>query len=148
LFSFHAFLKVGATTSLFPYTRKMREYLVSTGREHVAQAADKYSDLLLKADPGAKYDQVIEINLSNLEPHLSTFLSFCCTHGDPGFFFSFVFSLTDFSACGCYFSNRRAIHSRRGHPDVRVWRKGKTAKVADQAVNGVDRFLHQFFLPG
>ncbi|KAJ7042504.1 aconitase family-domain-containing protein [Mycena alexandri] len=64
--------EVGATTSTFPYTPNMRAYLHATGRAPVARAADKAAKSgFLAADEGAEYDQVIEINLSELEPHIN-----------------------------------------------------------------------------
>ncbi|CED85427.1 aconitate hydratase [Phaffia rhodozyma] len=64
--------EVGATTSTFPYTENMRSYLQATGRAGVAAAADKAAAQgFLKADENAEYDQLIEINLSELEPHLN-----------------------------------------------------------------------------
>lgn len=62
--------EVGATTSLFPYTSSMRSYLDATGRRAVSTAADANSQFL-RADPGAYYDKVIEINLSEIEPHIN-----------------------------------------------------------------------------
>jgi len=64
--------EIGATTSLFPYNSRMSKYLKSTGREDIAREADKYQKNL-QADPGAesRYDRVIEINLSELEPHIN-----------------------------------------------------------------------------
>jgi len=68
--------EIGATTSLFPYDDKMAAYLKSTDRNDVAELADKYAEYL-KADneaianPSKYYDQVIEINLDELEPHLN-----------------------------------------------------------------------------
>ena len=54
--------EVGATTSTFPYTSNMRSYLVATGREPVAQAADQAAAAgYLSADEGAEYDELIEI---------------------------------------------------------------------------------------
>ena len=67
--------EVGATTSLFPYDKKMFEYLVATSRSDIADLAEKLKDDL-KADkqveeyPEKYYDEVIEINLSELEPHI------------------------------------------------------------------------------
>ena len=67
--------EVGATTSIFPYDKKMYEYLEATDRKDIANLADKIKDYL-KADkevhenPEKYYDQVIEINLSELEPHI------------------------------------------------------------------------------
>ncbi|CCA70178.1 probable mitochondrial aconitate hydratase [Serendipita indica DSM 11827] len=64
--------EVGATTSTFPYTPSMRAYLHATGRSPVAEAADKAgAQGYLKADEGAEYDEVIEINLADLEPTLN-----------------------------------------------------------------------------
>ena len=67
--------EVGATTSIFPYDKKMYEYLVATSRAEIAAEAEKIKDEL-KADdevfdnPEKYYDEVIEINLSELEPHI------------------------------------------------------------------------------
>ncbi|KAM6498293.1 Aconitase family (aconitate hydratase) domain containing protein [Amanita muscaria] len=64
--------EVGATTSTFPYTDNMREYLRATGRSAVAKAADDAAtNGYLSADAGAEYDEVIEINLSDLEPTIN-----------------------------------------------------------------------------
>ena len=68
--------EVGATTSLFAYDKNISEYLKATGREQVAEMADKLADYL-KADkeviesPEKYYDRVIEIDLSELEPYLN-----------------------------------------------------------------------------
>ena len=59
--------EIGATTSVFPFTKKMVEYLKATKRSAIADQAMKYKGLLA-ADEGAKYDRVVEINLSELEP--------------------------------------------------------------------------------
>ncbi|WPK23114.1 hypothetical protein PUMCH_000339 [Australozyma saopauloensis] len=65
--------EVGATTSTFPYQDAHRRYLQQTNRGPIADAADvalnKYN--FLKADEGADYDQIIEINLNTLEPHVN-----------------------------------------------------------------------------
>ncbi|XP_006454508.1 hypothetical protein AGABI2DRAFT_62721 [Agaricus bisporus var. bisporus H97] len=64
--------EVGATTSTFPYIRNMQSYLHATRRGPVAQAADKAAEAgYLSADKGAEYDEVIEINLSELEPTIN-----------------------------------------------------------------------------
>ncbi|TPX43595.1 3-isopropylmalate dehydratase [Synchytrium endobioticum] len=64
--------EVGATTSLFPYSQAMKKYLDATRRSHVANAADRAFEAgLLKADQGCYYDQVVEIKLAELEPHIS-----------------------------------------------------------------------------
>jgi aconitate hydratase len=67
--------EIGATTSIFAYDESMARYLKATNRAFAAAAADKHKDLLtpdpeVLANPAAFYDQVIEINLSELEPHL------------------------------------------------------------------------------
>ncbi|KAL1902915.1 aconitate hydratase [Sporothrix stenoceras] len=78
--------EVGATTSVFPYTEASARYLVSTRRDQQAQDAarfqqfrgtqasspnDKNAVFEFAADEGAEYDQLIEINLSELEPHIN-----------------------------------------------------------------------------
>jgi aconitate hydratase len=50
--------EIGATTSLFPYNSRMRDYLKATRREDIASEADKYAKNLLTADANAPYDQV------------------------------------------------------------------------------------------
>ncbi|TFK40960.1 aconitase family-domain-containing protein [Crucibulum laeve] len=64
--------EVGATTSTFPYTPNMRAYLNATGRSPVARAADEAASRgFLNADENAEYDEVIDINLSELEPTIN-----------------------------------------------------------------------------
>lgn len=68
--------EIGATTSVFGYDLKMAEYLKGTGRAKVAELADKvYLDLTgdkeVYENPEKYFDQVIEINLSELEPHIN-----------------------------------------------------------------------------
>lgn len=62
--------EIGATTSVFPYGIRMKKYLESTGRQAVAQEADKAAHMLVP-DKGAPYDRMVEINLSELEPHVN-----------------------------------------------------------------------------
>jgi aconitate hydratase len=62
--------EIGATTSLFPYNKRMADYLRATSRQDIAHEADSFKENL-RADEGAVYDQVIEINLSELEPHIN-----------------------------------------------------------------------------
>lgn len=62
--------EIGATTSVFPYTNYMREYLVATNRSEIANQADDNLSLLT-ADKNANYDRVIEIDLNKLEPHVN-----------------------------------------------------------------------------
>ena len=59
--------EIGATTSVFGYDQNMSQYLKATGREAIADAADKVSDHL-RSDDGANYDQVLEINPDDLKP--------------------------------------------------------------------------------
>ncbi|BFZ54390.1 aconitate hydratase [Savitreella phatthalungensis] len=60
--------EVGATTSLFPYSGSMREYLRATRRESVAAEADQHAHEYLSADANTTYDHTIEINLDEIEP--------------------------------------------------------------------------------
>jgi len=62
--------EVGATTSFFPYNRRMADYLKATSRADIANFADTYKKFLTP-DEGCQYDSVIEINLSELEPHIN-----------------------------------------------------------------------------
>lgn len=63
--------EIGATTSTFPFNKRMADYLGATGRSGIAAEAKKYEKSVLSADPGAKYDELIEINLDTLEPHVN-----------------------------------------------------------------------------
>ena len=65
--------EIGATTSTFPYQDAHRRYLVETNRAPIAEAADAVNKQVgfLQADKGAEYDKVVEINLSDLEPHVN-----------------------------------------------------------------------------
>ena len=68
--------EIGATTSLFGYDQKMYEYLAGTGRKEIADEADKIAPYLtgdpeVYHDPETYFDQVIEIDLSELEPHIN-----------------------------------------------------------------------------
>jgi aconitate hydratase len=68
--------EVGATTSLFAYDESMERYLKATGRTEVAEMASGLKDLLspdpeVYQNPEKYYDQLIEINLTELEPHIN-----------------------------------------------------------------------------
>ncbi|MBM3412425.1 MAG: aconitate hydratase [Bacteroidetes bacterium] len=68
--------EIGATTSTFGYDESMRRYLEATGRKDLADAADQIKDYLtgdpaVYAQPEKYFDKVIEINLSELEPHIN-----------------------------------------------------------------------------
>ncbi len=62
--------EIGATTSVFAYDSNMADYLRSTGRADIADAADAVASDL-RPDDGASYDQLIEINLSDLRPMIN-----------------------------------------------------------------------------
>ena len=68
--------EIGATTSTFGYDDSMRRYLAATGRQDVVDAADKVAEHLtadaeVYANPSQYFDELIEINLSELEPHIN-----------------------------------------------------------------------------
>ncbi|MDC0645947.1 aconitate hydratase [bacterium] len=68
--------EIGATTSIFGYDEHMAKYLRATGRDDVAELADEMgghlrADLEILENPESYFDKVIEINLSELEPHLN-----------------------------------------------------------------------------
>ncbi len=68
--------EIGATTSVFCYDKKMAEYLQGTERSEIAAAADQVSEHLrgdkeVYENPEKYFDEVIEINLSELEPHVN-----------------------------------------------------------------------------
>ncbi|XP_060861451.1 probable aconitate hydratase, mitochondrial [Metopolophium dirhodum] len=63
--------EIGATTSLFPYNRRMADYLKATSRGYISEEAAKYSESLLTPDKGSNYDQLIELDLTSLEPHVN-----------------------------------------------------------------------------
>ena len=68
--------EIGATTSLFGFDKTMVKYLNATGRAEVAERASTIADYLradpeVYANPDVYFDQIVEINLSELEPHLN-----------------------------------------------------------------------------
>lgn len=68
--------EIGATTSVFPYDASMDRYLRATGRAPVADLAKEAAEHLIPdaevvANPHAYYDQVIEIDLDTLQPHIN-----------------------------------------------------------------------------
>lgn len=68
--------EIGATTSIFGYDGKSAAYLQGTGRSDIAElangiAAHLTGDVEVYADPATYFDQIIEINLSELEPHVN-----------------------------------------------------------------------------
>ena len=68
--------EVGATTSTFGYDESMERYLRATGRDDVADAANQVkvhltADTEVYADPESYFDQVIEIDLDTLSPHIN-----------------------------------------------------------------------------
>lgn len=58
--------EIGATTSVFPYNTRMRDYLNATQRSGIASEADKYRAPLLTPDEGCQYDQVGETLTKNV----------------------------------------------------------------------------------
>jgi aconitate hydratase len=67
--------ELGATTSVFPFDKRMADYLRATGRAEIAKLAEGISDHLtadpdVLADPAKYYDQIVEIDLSTLEPQI------------------------------------------------------------------------------
>ena len=62
--------EIGATTSLFPFNDRMYDYLAATKRKPIGDFARTYASEL-QEDQGAEYDELIEINLSELEPHIN-----------------------------------------------------------------------------
>ena len=68
--------EIGATTSTFGYDESMSRYLAATGRADIAAAADQIKSYLtadpeVYANPAQYFDEVIEIDLNTLEPHLN-----------------------------------------------------------------------------
>ena len=68
--------EIGATTSIFSYDKKMEDYLRATGRGELADLANNVKEFLVPdkevvENPKNFYDEVVEINLSELEPHLN-----------------------------------------------------------------------------
>jgi len=68
--------EIGATTSTFGYDESMRRYLIATGRKEVVDAADAIAEHLtgdaeVYEHPEEYFDQLIEIDLSELEPHVN-----------------------------------------------------------------------------
>ncbi|HYK77433.1 MAG TPA: aconitate hydratase [Daejeonella sp.] len=68
--------EIGATTSIFGYDEKMADYLTGTGRAEIANLANAVKEHLTGDDevynnPERYFDQVIEIDLSTLEPHIN-----------------------------------------------------------------------------
>ena len=67
--------ELGATTSVFPFDDRMATYLRATDRAEIAKLADAHRELLvadpeIEREPQKCFDQIVEINLSVLEPHV------------------------------------------------------------------------------
>ncbi|KAI4693247.1 uncharacterized protein J4E88_001618 [Alternaria novae-zelandiae] len=62
--------EIGATTSLFPFNDRMYDYLAATKRRDIGDFSREYA-AQLREDEGAEYDELIEINLDELEPHIN-----------------------------------------------------------------------------
>ncbi len=68
--------EIGATTSLFHYDQAMARYLKATGREAIADLADRHAESLraddeVESDPQRFFDEVVEVDLSTLAPHIN-----------------------------------------------------------------------------
>ena len=68
--------EIGPTTSIFPYDQAINRYLHSTARNDVAELADKYqkgltADQEVLDEPSKYFDQLIEIDLDQLRPHIN-----------------------------------------------------------------------------
>lgn len=62
--------EIGATTSVFPFNDRMYDYLAATKRKDIGDFARIYAKEL-REDQGAEYDQLVELDLSTLEPHIN-----------------------------------------------------------------------------
>lgn len=67
--------EIGATSSVFPYDKRIETYLGATDRMNISDLANKNLDLLtpdlgIEEDPALYFDQIIEIDLSKLEPQI------------------------------------------------------------------------------
>ncbi len=67
--------ELGATTSIFPFDERMARYLKGTGREELADLATAHAELLspdpeVERNPELFFDEVVEIDLARLEPHI------------------------------------------------------------------------------
>ena len=67
--------ELGATTSIFPFDERMATYLRATSRDEIAGLAERHAELLradpeVQDDPERFFDEVVEIDLSELEPHI------------------------------------------------------------------------------
>ncbi len=67
--------ELGATTSVFPFDQKMVAYLKITERENIAKLAEAHKDMLVAdpevySSPEKYFDEIVEIDLSSLEPHV------------------------------------------------------------------------------
>lgn len=68
--------ELGATGDVYPFDSRMATYLGVTGRSELAELAEQYKHLVtadpeVEANPEQYYDQIVEINLSELEPHIT-----------------------------------------------------------------------------
>lgn len=65
--------EIGSTSCIFPYSEPMARYLRASKRAYIADYLDPFTDSLLTADQGSEkyYDDIIEIDLTTLEPHIN-----------------------------------------------------------------------------
>ena len=67
--------ELGATSSVFPYDSRMEQYLITTNRNDLSALANDNLDLLcvdkeIESNPAKYFDNLVEINLDELEPHM------------------------------------------------------------------------------
>ena len=58
--------EIGATTSVFPYNNRMKDYLNATNRSAIANEADKFKSVLLSSDPDARSNTTRMIDLDQV----------------------------------------------------------------------------------
>ncbi|CCD24603.1 aconitate hydratase ACO1 NDAI_0D02890 [Naumovozyma dairenensis CBS 421] len=63
--------EIGATTSVFPFNKSMVDYLKATRRGEIADFAQLYQKDFLSADKGCEYDEIVELDLTTLEPYVN-----------------------------------------------------------------------------
>ena len=114
--------EVGATTSLFPFASSMVPYLEATHRHEIAVTASTIASSpgqsnLLQADSDAAYDEIIEIDLSTLEPHINGYV--LSEHSLP--FAEFCGTLAGAAAsCSTRFRAQRLADDGETNPEIYI----------------------------
>lgn len=126
--------ELGATTSTFPYTAAMRDYLVATGRGPVAHAADHAQRRgLLDRDEGAEWDDVVEV--------VSDFSESVSSYGRPK-----INSPSHMSKTGSFefgTNYQRPVHSRPRNAHIEIRRLCKGTRLERRAQCWADWVLHK-----